>query len=64
VAVVLADLGVEGADVRFVQYQVVAFVLADGEALVRQPDGFLAVVREVNADLLPRINRRCDSTNA
>jgi hypothetical protein len=39
----------EQADLRVRQHQAVATVLTDGEALIHQPDGRLAVIREVNS---------------
>ncbi|MNJ81434.1 hypothetical protein D3C77_802410 [compost metagenome] len=47
---VLADFRVERTDPRLRQDQAVAAVLADGEAFVHQPDGRLAVIREVNPE--------------
>ncbi|MNE26502.1 hypothetical protein D3C80_1198710 [compost metagenome] len=46
-AILLADLGVQGTDAGIAKHQLVAPVLADGEALLDQPDGRLAAVLEV-----------------
>ncbi|MDT4866836.1 hypothetical protein FQZ97_1017150 [compost metagenome] len=53
---VLADFRMERADIGIAQHQVVAAVLADGEALVCQPDRRLAIVAEMNPEHVRRLS--------